>query len=360
MKNIKITKTCSRMLSIFILFIIFFSNSLSAFAYNYDGTEYTQVPGTLIYYDQYVTTEELNEVILQYNNLPYAIKQSWAERGIKIYVRSIELPRNSNGSNVGAYAFLPYVRYYTETGQICEVDYSDCRIEYYSKNHSTADEGVLYHEAGHLLDSLALICSNVYCGSALGISGTEAWNYYYVTYYNVLNNYDRTSPYNVSRGANEGLAEAVRILYANPQWLISQCPDMYNYLIQNISTTVNGDCTPLSVVTASQTVDTFDYIGYANTYPDLYAVFGYDRQSLYNHYVNCGRAEGRIANFNGSSSTPVSTQAQSIPQTLEHFDYTAYANAYPDLYAAFGYNAAALYNHYITYGITEGRIGSFR
>lgn len=42
-------------------------------------------------------------------------------------------------------------------------------------------------------------------------------------------------------------------------------------------------------------VDEFDYVAYADRYPDLREVFGYDREALYEHYVTCGIDEGRIA-----------------------------------------------------------------
>lgn len=45
----------------------------------------------------------------------------------------------------------------------------------------------------------------------------------------------------------------------------------------------------------SGTVDEFDYVAYADRYPDLREVFGYDRDALYDHYVTCGINEGRIA-----------------------------------------------------------------
>lgn len=41
---------------------------------------------------------------------------------------------------------------------------------------------------------------------------------------------------------------------------------------------------------------------------------------------------------------------------IEQFDYAAYADRYPDLKEAFGYDKNALYNHYITCGIHERRI----
>lgn len=42
--------------------------------------------------------------------------------------------------------------------------------------------------------------------------------------------------------------------------------------------------------------------------------------------------------------------------TIDEFNYIEYADTYPDLMAAFGYDKNALYEHYITYGIKEGRI----
>lgn len=45
----------------------------------------------------------------------------------------------------------------------------------------------------------------------------------------------------------------------------------------------------------SGTIDEFDYMAYADRYPDLKNLFGYDKEALYDHYVNCGINEGRIA-----------------------------------------------------------------
>lgn len=43
------------------------------------------------------------------------------------------------------------------------------------------------------------------------------------------------------------------------------------------------------------TMDEFDYVAYADRYQDLREVFGYDKEALYEHYVTCGMDEGRIA-----------------------------------------------------------------
>lgn len=42
--------------------------------------------------------------------------------------------------------------------------------------------------------------------------------------------------------------------------------------------------------------------------------------------------------------------------TIDEFNYTAYADRYPDLKNAFGYDKNALYEHYVTLGINEKRI----
>ena len=48
---------------------------------------------------------------------------------------------------------------------------------------------------------------------------------------------------------------------------------------------------------AVENYDTFDYRAYANIYPDVKAAYGYDAQKLYAHYVNYGKDEGRVGSF---------------------------------------------------------------
>lgn len=90
--------------------------------------------------------------------------------------------------------------------------------------------------------------------------------------------------------------------------------------------------------------EAFDHIAYADRYTDLKAAFGYDKAALYNHYITYGINEGRIAEFAAS---------------LETFNYIAYANMYTDVRDAFGYDKKALYDHYIAYGRSEGRVAEF-
>ncbi len=82
----------------------------------------------------------------------------------------------------------------------------------------------------------------------------------------------------------------------------------------------------------------FDADYYYNTYPDLAAAFGSDTAALFNHFVNYGIAEGRSASA--------------------EFNPLAYRQRYADLQNAFGVDMAAYCLHYVAHGKEEGRIGS--
>lgn len=79
----------------------------------------------------------------------------------------------------------------------------------------------------------------------------------------------------------------------------------------------------------------FDAAYYADRYPDLKAAYGGDESALLQHFIQYGMAEGR----QGSSQ----------------FDVYSYKNLYPDLRAAFGNNLKSYYMHYISSGKAEGR-----
>lgn len=46
------------------------------------------------------------------------------------------------------------------------------------------------------------------------------------------------------------------------------------------------------------TIDEFNYVAYADRYPDLREAFGYDKNALYEHYMNLGINEKRIGVYN--------------------------------------------------------------
>lgn len=95
--------------------------------------------------------------------------------------------------------------------------------------------------------------------------------------------------------------------------------------------------------------ESFDYVYYANANPDVKNAFGTNRDALYKHYVEYGIREGRAAKRISRS------RLSAFGKNGEGFDAVQYANAYPDLKAAFGENKGALWNHYVNYGVYEGR-----
>lgn len=63
--------------------------------------------------------------------------------------------------------------------------------------------------------------------------------------------------------------------------------------------TVNGT----GVEEASYDIANFDWIDYANKYPDLKKAYGYNKEALYAHYIRYGIGEGRVATFTGKYAT---------------------------------------------------------
>lgn len=81
----------------------------------------------------------------------------------------------------------------------------------------------------------------------------------------------------------------------------------------------------------------FDASYYYNNYADLQAVYGYDEKALLDHFLNYGLAEGRIA-------SPI-------------FDITYYKKNNPDLAAVYGDDLKKYCTHFAVYGMNEGRQG---
>lgn len=91
----------------------------------------------------------------------------------------------------------------------------------------------------------------------------------------------------------------------------------------------------ISYVRAAQIEDVFDEHYYADKYPDLKEAYNYDRASLLDHFMRFGLSEGRAMN--------------------KILDIVKYRDKYPDLRAAFGDDWDAYVTHYLTYGAFEHR-----
>lgn len=88
-------------------------------------------------------------------------------------------------------------------------------------------------------------------------------------------------------------------------------------------------------VSAAGLKDIFDAKYYADSYADLKETFGYDESQLYNHFITYGLEEGR-------NMSPI-------------LDVVAYREAHADLDAAFGDDWDAYVNHFFTFGAGEMR-----
>ena len=123
----------------------------------------------------------------------------------------------------------------------------------------------------------------------------------------------------------------------------------------------------------------FDAEYYYAHYPDLQEAVGHDAERLRLHWLTSGIREGRQAsarfwmleyeNKNGlpggemnhyASVLQFNREVNESGKTLssltrETFDHVYYANLYPDVKAAFGYDAAKLWAHYVHFGVAEGR-----
>lgn len=79
----------------------------------------------------------------------------------------------------------------------------------------------------------------------------------------------------------------------------------------------------------------FDPVYYSNTYSDLKKAFGNNTNALFNHFKTYGVREGRIGKPN--------------------FNVNVYKNRYADLQKAFGNDLPSYYKHYLQFGFKEGR-----
>ena len=77
----------------------------------------------------------------------------------------------------------------------------------------------------------------------------------------------------------------------------------------------------------TQTDSKFDYKYYADTYPDLKAAFGYNEKALKNHYDQCGRKEGRKC-YAGDTGTTASTAKNNVVADKNIQDMLAQLNTY--------------------------------
>ena len=127
-----------------------------------------------------------------------------------------------------------------------------------------------------------------------------------------------------------------------------------------LSTFISGSVNVQAAPVVMSDGELFDYVYYAENNPDVVAAFGYDPTLLYQHYVMCGKAEGRlpydVSAFSATAASAVDASAGLMvlsDGTL--FDPVYYGQNNPDVVAAFGNDYALYAQHYLVCGKYEGR-----
>jgi len=158
-------------------------------------------------------------------------------------------------------------------------------------------------------------------------------------------NYQAAITHFVQFGSNEGRAGlfALRSEVFNASWYLQNYPDLQAAYGSN-TTGVTQHWLLHGLNEGRQGSMTFSTQQYLAMYKDLTAAFGATNYTAaLRHYISNGLSEGRAGLY--------VTRAQV-------FNPTWYLQKYPDLQAAFGTNTTLATQHWIQYGVKEGRQGS--
>lgn len=105
-----------------------------------------------------------------------------------------------------------------------------------------------------------------------------------------------------------------------------------------------------------QGTEDFNVISYKNLYRDLRDVYGMDWQRYYMHYINYGKQEGRVATGYEDTVVGAITTYKGVDYS-DVYDYFYYITNNPDVFNVYGYNDDAVLEHFVNYGMQEGRQG---
>ena len=109
-----------------------------------------------------------------------------------------------------------------------------------------------------------------------------------------------------------------------------------------------------------QGCEDFNSTTYRNRYADLRQAFGNDLRKYYMHYIEFGKAEGRV----GAEISQTRTLSLSPGVVYEGVDYGAvfdfeyYTSLYTDIKRAFGNDKYGALEHFVEFGMSEGRQGN--
>ncbi len=98
----------------------------------------------------------------------------------------------------------------------------------------------------------------------------------------------------------------------------------------------------------------FDVNSYRFAYGDLRGAFGDNLEQYYLHYINYGKSEGRKGTGTASIQNAISA-IEGYDYSLV-YDFNYYQNANPDIKNIFGNDENATLQHFVEYGMSEGRV----
>ncbi len=239
-------------------------NDLNPFYIENGITNYNYVKGTVIPQVFQVTPIEIWDLFLQ--------------EGIKIYITPSAPRFDTNGGAINGLSYGASFNYNPSSQKILNVT---APIEIYITNSANVD--TYLHECGHALDYVAEYITGYNKGN-YAISSSSKWKNLYSKYALTMASFDAPAS-NTMSGTAEGFAEAYRLYITYPQQLQTTCPEVYTFVANQIK--------KYTAYVPEVTYNTFDYESYAYEYPDLMQAFGLDKKALWNHYIICGKTEGR-------------------------------------------------------------------
>lgn len=109
-----------------------------------------------------------------------------------------------------------------------------------------------------------------------------------------------------------------------------------------------------------QASEEFNVLAYRNRYQDLRLAYGNDYKLYYMHYINYGKAEGRNGREEEAKDPDKmpNVDVDAIFDGVNYadvYDFDYYVEHYPDLKAAFGNNRVGALEHFVLFGMSEGR-----
>lgn len=182
----------------------------------------------------------------------------------------------------------------------------------------------------------------------------DDWELYYLHYINYGKNEGR-----IAVGDNiitDGITIYNGIDYANVynyQYYIANNPDV-KAAFPNDDKKVLEHFVNCGMQEGRLSTEQFDVVSYRKRYGDLRQAYRNNIKDYYIHYNTYGKNEGRIA------TGDVQIVGQTVYDGINYsdvYDYNYYVNKYSDINVAFGLDDTAVLEHFVKYGMTEGRQG---